>query len=143
MDQSSFPKKNTHNQFSNILHYTVRRTCFFPCKLNLFFSTYVKYTVSEVETLQTRRFIQFSTWNLPCISDCLFHEQASYEKHVKASFWLHCREVQTSLPLYRAPAGVRGPLNQLLCGSVNRVNVTHFVENYTSTTASFGPIWSR
>lgn len=39
--------------------------------------------------------------------------------------------------------GVRGPLNQLLCGSVNRVNVTHFVKNYTATTVSFGPIWSR
>lgn len=77
-----------------------------------------------METLQTRCFIQFRTWKLPCISDSLLQcEQASYEKHVEA-FWLHCRELQTSLLPYRAAAGVRGPLNQLLCGSVNSVNVT-------------------
>lgn len=35
-------------------------------------------------------------------------------------------------------SGARGPLNQLLCGSVNRLNVTHFVENYTSAAASLG-----
>lgn len=83
---------------------------------------------------------QFSTWKLPCISDSLLqYEQASYKKHVKASFWLHCRVLQTSLLPYKAAACVRGPLNQLLCGSVNRVNVTHLVENCTSTPAS---VWA-
>lgn len=91
--------------------------------------------------MQGRHSIQFSTQKLPCISDSLLQlEQASSEKHVKASFWLHCRVLQTSLLPYKAAVGVRGPLNQLLCGSVNRVNVTHFVENCTSTPASFGPI---
>lgn len=32
---------------------------------------------------------------------------------------------------------VSGPLSQLLCGSVNRGNVTHFVEKYTTAAASF------
>lgn len=90
--------------------------------------------------MKWRHFIQFSTRKLPCISDSLLqYEQASYEKHVKASLWLHCRVLQTSLLPYKAAACVRGPLNQLLCGSVNRVNVTHFVENCTSTPAS---VWA-
>lgn len=90
--------------------------------------------------MKWRHFIQFSTWKLPCISDSLLqYEQASYKKHVKASFWLHCRVLQTSLLPYKAAACVRGPLNQLLCGSVNRVNVTHLVENCTSTPAS---VWA-
>lgn len=35
--------------------------------------------------------------------------------------------------------GVRGPLNQLFCGSVNTVNVAHFVVNYTSY---HGELWA-
>lgn len=35
--------------------------------------------------------------------------------------------------------GMRGSLNQLLCESVNRLNLTHFVGNYTSSTVSVGP----
>lgn len=132
MDQSPFHRKLTHNLLFNILHHTVVYLVFFSS--NMLNVLYVKW----------RHFIQFSTWKLPCLSDSLLqYEQASYEKHVKASFWLHCSVLQTSLLPYRAAADVRGPLNQLLCGSVNRVNVTHFVENYTSSTAKFGPIWSR
>lgn len=36
-----------------------------------------------------------------------------------------------------AAADVRGPLHQVLCGSVNIVNVTHPVENYTSSAPEF------
>ena len=49
------------------------------------------------------------------------------------------RATDSAAPVRGAAAGVRGPLNQVLCGSVNRVNVTHFVENYTSTR---GELWA-